>query len=384
MDLEKGVKLRVLDDAGVPALLTYVGRSRDGGYRVKGKAEDPETWSKDEMTRLRLDRRVEIYPGDPEVDDEWISHVLSRTFASFPPQYRLVADRKAAYCVELKRRVAAGEAADNCLADVAQDVFAANVDAWHEEDVRLEAQREEVASKRRRKPPSELKRQRKPKVLKAPNPQVVYKWYRLWRDYKEDIRVLIPAWNKRGQAGPRYDLHFYDWMRDALEKHFLVRDSGSDVRYAYKEFVKRCKAEGLEDADEARKAGRPRPYPTYTAFLDFKNLHVAARDEMRIREGSRQAYLAFHVFKRQERPQRVLAEVEIDHCLIDLIVVHPRTGRALGRPWLTALLDRASSMILGMHLSLADPGYAGVQRCLAHSFWPKDLRGYPDLRNPWP
>lgn len=381
--LEAGVKLRVLDDSGVPTLLTYLGRARDGGYKVKGNGEDPDVWSKDKMTRLRLDDKLEIYPGDPEVDDAWISKVLSRTFASFPPEYQAVAHRKAAYCAALKQRIDAGETADGCAAEVARSVFAEKEAIWLREDTELAALREVEASKRRKIPPSELKRPRKPRKPEEPSPQTICGWFRLWRRYREDIRVLLPAWDKRGQAGPRYALPMYEWMRKALEDSFLKRGSGSDVRYAYARFENYCKSQGL-DAEKAKAEGLPRPYPSYVTFNTYKNKIVAGREEMRIREGSRPAYLSYNVFRKQERPGEVLAEVEIDHCLIDLMVVHPQSGRVLGRPWLTALLDRASSMVIGLHLSLSDPGYPAVQRCLAHAFWPKDLRGYPDLENPWP
>ena len=76
--------------------------------------------------------------------------------------------------------------------------------------------------------------------------------------------------------------------------------------------------------------------------------------------------------------------MEVDHCLIDLVVVHPESGRALGRPWLTALLDRATRMIVGVHLSFEAPSYASLQRALAHSLWKKDLSGLAHIEHDWP
>lgn len=94
--------------------------------------------------------------------------------------------------------------------------------------------------------------------------------------------------------------------------------------------------------------------------------------------------MKFGIFERTKLPERPLEEVELDHCLIDLVVTHPITGRPLGRPWLTALLDRATRVILGVHLSFEVPSYASLQRALAHAFWKKDLSGIEGLEHDWP
>jgi putative transposase len=382
--LERGVKLRVIDASGVPSLLTYVGRSKQGGYKLKLLDEEPEIWSPEKMIKLRIEGKVEIYSGDPDVDDDWISQVLSRTMSSFPPEYQAVAFRKVAYCIEMKRRVDRGETADACAAAVARDVFTENEERWLKEDAAIEHDRETVAEKRRKIPSLDLKRPRKPRRPELPSAKAVCEWYRLWRRYRKDVRILLPAWNKRGQSGPRYESQIYKLMDEALEEHYLQRHVGSTARHAYGEFEKLCKRAGLLSYEETSKRGLPRQYPSYVTFNTHKNEFISARDETRIREGSRKAFLSFTVFQRQGRPIVVLGETEIDHSLIDCVVVHPVTGRPLGRPWLTALLDRASSMILGMHLSLAAPSFPSVQRCLAHAFWPKDLSAFPDLENPWP
>jgi hypothetical protein len=80
---------------------------------------------------------------------------------------------------------------------------------------------------------------------------------------------------------------------------------------------------------------------------------------------------------------RPMEEIEIDHCLLDIMVVDEISGRPLGRPWLTAAVDRASEMVVGIHLSFEVPSYAALQRCLAHAFWPKDLQGL-GVQNHWP
>jgi putative transposase len=121
-----------------------------------------------------------------------------------------------------------------------------------------------------------------------------------------------------------------------------------------------------------------------TTFCKRIRKNYTDREEYALRYGARAAYLKFGVFDQTKLPERPLQEVEVDHCLIDLIVVHPDSRKPIGRPWLTALLDRATRVVLGMHLSFEAPSYACLQRALAHAIWPKNLHGVEGLKDDWP
>jgi putative transposase len=75
--------------------------------------------------------------------------------------------------------------------------------------------------------------------------------------------------------------------------------------------------------------------------------------------------------------------VQVDHCLID-VFVHPPGGGPPVRPWLTAIIDTATRMVIGIHIGFAPPSYASLQRCIVHAIWPKDLSDFPDIMNEWP
>ncbi|CUS45917.1 TniA putative transposase [hydrothermal vent metagenome] len=124
--------------------------------------------------------------------------------------------------------------------------------------------------------------------------------------------------------------------------------------YAYRRYVDLCREQEV-------------PAVSDRTFRVFIRDNYTERQEYERRFGRRAAWLKFGIFERRSPPERPLEEVEVDHCLIDLVVVHPESGRALGRPWLTALLDRATRMIVGVHLSFEAPSYASLQRALAHS-----------------
>jgi len=66
-----------------------------------------------------------------------------------------------------------------------------------------------------------------------------------------------------------------------------------------------------------------------------------------------------------------LSLVQIDHTLVDVIVVDSRTREPIQRPWLTLAIDVCSRCVAGFHLSLDAPSATSVALCVAHAALPK-------------
>ena len=66
-----------------------------------------------------------------------------------------------------------------------------------------------------------------------------------------------------------------------------------------------------------------------------------------------------------------LALVQIDHTLVDVIVVDSVTRAPIQRPWLTLMIDVCSRCVMGFHLSLEPPSATSVALCVAHAVLPK-------------
>lgn len=62
---------------------------------------------------------------------------------------------------------------------------------------------------------------------------------------------------------------------------------------------------------------------------------------------------------------------QIDHCQLDILVVDLESGRVLGRPWLTLVLDTYSRAVMGYHLSLKTPNSRIVCLALRHAILKK-------------
>lgn len=68
---------------------------------------------------------------------------------------------------------------------------------------------------------------------------------------------------------------------------------------------------------------------------------------------------------------RPLERVEVDHTLCDVHLVDEKTGKPIGRPWLTLVTDHYSGAVLGFHLSLNPPSSSSVIAALRHAILPK-------------
>lgn len=67
-----------------------------------------------------------------------------------------------------------------------------------------------------------------------------------------------------------------------------------------------------------------------------------------------------------------LAVIQIDHTLLDVILVDEKHRQPLGRPWITVAIDVYSRMIPGYYISMDPPGAIGTGICIANSILPKD------------
>lgn len=368
----EGDHLRLTEPDGTTALWTVVRRA-GRGWRVEPVGGgDTRTMPDAEITAMRLQSRLEHYGRGRAGLKPAQAELLERAFESNKPEHCTEAMRRAAYVTRVHELRKAGVVFEAAFAQASTEIFAENGAAWDKEDEAAEEEREKERARRRRLPVEQLKnppRERKP--LAAPQPSTVESWYFPWVAVNRDIRILIPLKAQRGNRTPRFtgkSACIYDKMKEYVEDHFLKEEAGP-LSEVHKLLNKELEEIGLK---VSRKC-----------FTKFLHENYSDYDEIKARFNWRKAHLACDVFQRRRPPAKPLDEIEIDHSLLDIIVVNEKSGRRLGRPWITLAIDRCTRMVLGVHVSFEVPSYASLQRCLAHSFWPKDLRGL-NLRNPWP
>ncbi|WP_129135914.1 Mu transposase C-terminal domain-containing protein [Luteimonas sp. YGD11-2] len=74
---------------------------------------------------------------------------------------------------------------------------------------------------------------------------------------------------------------------------------------------------------------------------------------------------------------RPLQVVQVDHALVDVIVVTEATRQEIGHPWITLAIDVFTRAVIGWYLSLDVPTQTSVSLCIEHACFPKRsyLRG---------
>jgi putative transposase len=165
------------------------------------------------------------------------------------------------------------------------------------------------------------------------------------------VTDLTPGRSGGGKGTGRLPEPVERIIRKLLQKRFLTRQKRCLAAF-YREVAQICKAQNLS-------------VPARNTVA----LRIARLDPMktvRIREGqdaSRALQGAGGVPPAITAP---LEQVQIDHTVIDLIVVDERDRQPIGRPYLTLAIDVFTRCVLGMVVTLESPSAVSVGLCLAH------------------
>ena len=121
-------------------------------------------------------------------------------------------------------------------------------------------------------------------------------------------------------------------------------------------------------ASEWEKAGFVDDLPSFVTFCS-RVKRRSGYQQTKKRQGNRTAYqksifyweLEFTTPRHGDRPFEVC---HIDHTLLDIELVCSRTGRPLGRPWATLLIDAYSRRILAVYHTFDEPSYRSCMMVL--------------------
>lgn len=125
----------------------------------------------------------------------------------------------------------------------------------------------------------------------------------------------------------------------------------------------------LEVHRRCRAAGLAKPCAE-TVRVRLRAIHP--KEKVLKREGKKAARDKFGAVKGEfPGADAPLAVVQIDHTLLDIIVLDEEMRLPIGRPWLTLAIDVFSRMVVGYHLSLDHPSAFAVGLCLCHGMFDK-------------
>lgn len=185
----------------------------------------------------------------------------------------------------------------------------------------------------------------------------IYRWISNYRG-SEQMSALLP--NKRGfkKGGSRL-LPEIDVIVTATIDDFYLNKQKRSVKKTCEEVENRCRNAGFK--------------PPHRNTIRNRVNELSDKDKVERRHGRKAASDAFDPapgsFPGADFP---LAYVQIDHTLLDIILVDEIGRRPIGRPWFTAAIDVYSRMLCGFYVSLDPPGALAAGLAIAHSILPKE------------
>lgn len=125
----------------------------------------------------------------------------------------------------------------------------------------------------------------------------------------------------------------------------------------------------------------PRPHP------NTLRRRVMALNEVEVlrARGNKKAAQARRATRGKHEVLRPHDEWEMDHGKLDVIIVHRKTRRPIGRAWITVIIDVRTRVIVGWYVTLEAPGSLSATLALVRAILPKDdvIARY-NLTHPFP
>jgi len=179
----------------------------------------------------------------------------------------------------------------------------------------------------------------------------VYVLLRRWREGEGVASDLLPGRSSGGRGGGRLSAEVETVLREVVRSRYLSRQRRS-VAAVYREVARQCRLCGL-------------PVPTRNTLVR----RIELLDPLAVasaREGADRARALRSAGGTPPEIEGLLEQVQIDHTVVDLMVVDERHRLPIGRPYVTVAIDVASRCVCGLVVTLEAPSALSVGLCLAH------------------
>jgi putative transposase len=165
------------------------------------------------------------------------------------------------------------------------------------------------------------------------------------------VSDLLPRRSSGGRGREHLPAEVEAVIAEALRTRYLTRQRGS-VASVHREIKRVCRSRGLRVPSRGTLERR-------IAELD----PVAV---MTAREGADAARPLRAAGGVAPPVEQLLEQVQIDHTVIDVMVVDERHRLPIGRPYMTAAIDVCSRCVVGLVVTLEAPSALSVGLCLVH------------------
>lgn len=207
-------------------------------------------------------------------------------------------------------------------------------------------------------------------------PRTVYRWWSIWIAHGREPQALVPLATRRGNRTSRMHPTAKQLVVEAVNECLTMEKPPLHEAF-------RAVAAQIERHNDEHDAAVPCPsvQAIYREFWSRDGFEVVSR-----REGHARARHLYKVVNPGPKA-RFLNEIwEVDHTRADLWLYDEVTNLLMGRPWITAVIDRFTRMIVGFHIGFDPPSFAVCMLALRHAIMPKTYLQelYPEIRFPYP
>ena len=165
-----------------------------------------------------------------------------------------------------------------------------------------------------------------------------------------EVLALVPRTDARGNRTARLTETQDDVLKNVIETHWRSHEA-INYKACYRILKAACDEAGIKAPS----------YPTLIARIKAEE----TAHDLRVRHGKRMAYQMseFVDVLYADTPvhgSRPFQYVHIDHTQLDIELVSGRSGKPLGRPWLSLAVDAWSRRVVAIYLTFDPPSYHSV------------------------
>ncbi|WP_180124883.1 DDE-type integrase/transposase/recombinase [Rhodoferax sp. BLA1] len=195
-----------------------------------------------------------------------------------------------------------------------------------------------------------------------------------------DVAAVMPRYDLRGGRNKsRMPPDVQNEMNAVIDNMYLTTE-GHTILAAYEDLVRRVE-EKLNASSQFNKT----KIPSYSTFRRA----ILARNKFEVAASRNGAKAAERMFRSTNRSSEIYSFNEcweIDHTVLDLMVVDPKTKLVLGRPRVTAVAEYSTGSLMGFDIDFSGASAQAVLNCLKHAITPKTYlkERFPEVQGEWP
>ena len=195
-----------------------------------------------------------------------------------------------------------------------------------------------------------------------------------------DVAAVMPRYDLRGGRNKSRMPQDIQVKMNAVIDNMYLTTEGRTMLAAYEELVRRLEEE-FDWTTQSTKSQTP-SYSTFRrAILARNKFEVAAS-----RNGAKAAERMFRATGRSSEIYSFNECWEIDHTVLDLMVVDPKSKLVLGRPRVSAAIEYTTGSLMGIDIDFTGASAQAALNCLKHAITPKTYlkERFPGVQGEWP